>query len=462
MRRLIALLVSAVAVAATTTPALAADPAATGSVSFDDSLQPIDGFGFSEFFGRSAVMHGSEGLSAQHQQEVADLLLSPTDGAGLSILRLGIASTPDTSIEPTDPGGPNATPRYTWDGDDDGQVWLAKEAASYGVTRFYADAWSAPGYMKDNGDEANGGTLCGLQGTSCASGDWRQAYANYLVQYTKYYAQEGIRITDLGFVNEPNWTATYSSMRLTPAQAAELATVVGPTAIAAGLAVDCCDAVNWSSEADYSSAIVNDPNANRWITTHTGHAYGSAPTSPLSVGDHHTWMSEWSPDGSTWNENWDDDSGYDGITVAEAIQTALTAGDVNGYVYWYGASTGATRGLIQLDGDSYHVSKRLWAMAAYSRFIRPTAVRVPASTDDSAIQISAYRNADGSRVIELLNTATATVPTTLTLDQPGTPTTYLTDTTHSLAPTNTATINGSTLTAQLPARSLTTVVLPGN
>jgi glucuronoarabinoxylan endo-1,4-beta-xylanase len=80
-------------------------------------------------------------------------------------------------------------------------------------------SWSAPGYMKTNGDEANGGSLCGLAGAACASGDWRRAYANYLVQYTRFYAQEGITIDDIGFTNEPDFTATYSSMRFTPAQA---------------------------------------------------------------------------------------------------------------------------------------------------------------------------------------------------------------------------------------------------
>lgn len=60
--------------------------------------------------------------------------------------------------------------------------------------------------MKNNNDDMNGGKLCGLGGTRCASGDWRQAYANYLVQYIKFYAQEGVDITHLGFVNEPDLT----------------------------------------------------------------------------------------------------------------------------------------------------------------------------------------------------------------------------------------------------------------
>jgi glucuronoarabinoxylan endo-1,4-beta-xylanase len=180
-----------------------AHAASTATIDGARIHQPIDGFGFSEAFGRGAIMHGSEGLSAGRQREVLDLLLSRTAGAGLSIPRLHIGSTVNSSIQPTNPGGPNATPRYVWDRDDDSQVWLAQQAKAYGVTRFYANAWSAPGDMKTNGNEANGGTLCGLSGASCASGDWRTAYANYLVQYASFYAQEGITVNNASIPTLP-------------------------------------------------------------------------------------------------------------------------------------------------------------------------------------------------------------------------------------------------------------------
>lgn len=445
--------------------------AVTGAVDFGDRLQPIDGFGFSQAFQRADVMHGARGLSPAKQREILDLLLSQDRGAGLSILRLGIGSSSDEvydhmkSIQPADPGGPGATPRYVWDGNDGGQVWLAKEAKAYGVKRFYADAWSAPGYMKDNGTDANGGTLCGLAGTSCANGDWRRAYADYLVRYARFYRQEGIKITDLGFTNEPDLTVSYASMRFTPAQAVEFTKVLGPVVRRSGLGITlaCCDVAGWDEQKPFTAAIEADPQARRWITTHTGHPYVSPVTGPLPT-RRHTWMSEWSPNGTTWNENWDDGSGYDGLTVAEDIHRTLTTGNANAYVYWFGASLGTTRGLIQLanPGDSYRVSKRLWALAAYSRFIRPGAVRVAASASDPAVKISAFRGPDGRRVIELLNTGTSTVRAGLTLagDRPaGRAHGYLTGTAHSLTPVDAVSLRGGRLTAELAPRALTTVVI---
>ncbi|MDT7788572.1 MAG: glucuronoarabinoxylan endo,4-beta-xylanase [Pseudonocardiales bacterium] len=432
----------------------AAKAATTVTVDGSGKHQTIDGFGFSEAFGRGEIMHGSQGLSALKQREILDLLLSRSTGAGMSILRLGIGSTAANSIQPTNPGGPNATPRYVWDRDDESQVWLAQQAKAYGVNRFYADAWSAPGYMKTNGDEANGGSLCGLSGASCASGDWRRAYANYLVQYAKFYAQEGIRITDIGFTNEPDYTTNYSSMRFTPAQAAEFVRVLGP--IASGLKVACCDSFGWNQQSAYTKAIEADATARGIVATHTGHTYASQITGPLPT-TRHSWMSEWSPNGTTWNENWDDSSGYDGITIAKAVHTALTTGNVNGYVYWYGASTGATRGLIQMNGDGYRVSKRLWALANYSRFIRPDATRIDA-TSSGDLLMSAFRNADGTLAVVALNTGNAANSVSYKLKNvaASTATPYLTNTTGNTTAQSPVRVSGGTFTATVPARSLVT------
>ncbi|MEV0380346.1 glycoside hydrolase [Nonomuraea sp. NPDC050643] len=426
-------------------PAHAAAPPAV-TVNERVRHQEIDGFGVSQAFRRNELL---EALPEAQQREVLDLWFDRTKGAGLSILRLGIGSSPTGSpydhmvtIQPEDPGGPDAPPRYVWDGDDNSQVWVAKEAQRYGVERFFADAWSAPGYMKDNGDDKNGGTL---------KPEWHRAYANYLVAYTKFYAREGIKITDLGFTNEPDWTATYASMRFTPQQAAEFVKVLGPI-VPKGTKVVCCDSFGWNEAKAYTAAIEADPEARRHVKVHTGHTYASPVDAPLPT-SRKTWMSEWNPNGTTWNENWDDGSGYDGFTIAQAVHDALTLADVSAYVYWLGGSRGATRALLQLDevARTYHVSKRLWALAAYSRFIRPGAVRLEASAADPALKVSAFRNPDGSRVVEVLNTGTAPVTWQ---GVRGRATAYVTDTANSLTP---SAVTGRTVTLQ--PRALTTIVI---
>lgn len=105
----------------------------------DQRHQRIDGFGYATAFGRTQLVYN---LPADRRDQLLDLLLG-RDGAAPSILRLGISST-SSSIQPTDPGGPDAPPQYRWDGWDDGQAWFAAEAEQRGVHQFYADAWSAP------------------------------------------------------------------------------------------------------------------------------------------------------------------------------------------------------------------------------------------------------------------------------------------------------------------------------
>ena len=149
--------------------------------------------------------------------------------------------------------------------------------------------------------------------------------------------------------------------------------------------------------------------------------------------------------------------------MASAIHVALTKGNTSGYVYWYGASMGATRGLIQMDGDAYHVSKRLWAMANYSRFIRPGAVRIGATTADAGLKLSAFRNTDGSVTVVGLNASTGADPVSFSLRSTGittgTATPYLTDGTHNTARRSTVSVTGGTLNATLPAGSLVTYTI---
>lgn len=169
------------------------------NVNLGQTYQTMDGFGASEAFQRAVTM---QRLAETEQRKFLDLMFSMDKGAGLSILRNGIGSSPDmtddhmVSIQPKNPGSPTAEPQYVWDGSDNGQLWVTKEAVNtYGVKTIYANAWSAPGYMKTNGNDAGGGNL---------KGEWSQAYADYLAQYIKFYQAEDITITHVGFLNEPD------------------------------------------------------------------------------------------------------------------------------------------------------------------------------------------------------------------------------------------------------------------
>ncbi|MBX6765419.1 MAG: twin-arginine translocation signal domain-containing protein [Rubrobacteraceae bacterium] len=431
-------------------------------------LQRIDGFGFSEAFQRANILHGSEGLSQEKQREVLDLLFDTEKGAGFSILRNQIGSAPDNtfdhmrSIEPTSPGSPTAKPHYVWDGSDNSQVWLSKEAMRYGVRTIYADAWSAPGYMKTNGSYKDGGYLCGVPGTSCPY-DWRQAYANYLVQYLRFYEQEGIEITYVGFLNEPELATSYASMQSNGLQAADFIKILGPTLERSGLGtkIACSDSVGWKEAEKMAQQILSDPEAAEHLSLVTGHGYADGPSFPIESDGRPVWQSEWSTFDS-WNTSWDDGSESSGLSWASRISTALSEASVNAFFYWWGAhEKDDNEGLIRLQGNSYSVSKRLWAFAGYSRSVRPGDVRLESHVRNPNLKVTAFRGRGERLSVQAINTSGSDAVVEVEVRHAGVGrwiTPYLTNGLNSLSKKKPLAVRRGTFRTTIPARSMVTFV----
>ncbi len=407
----------------TVIPGPAAHAAATSVVTINGATryQTIDGFGFSEAFGEAQAI---ENAPASERQKLLDLLFSPTTGAGMTILRNLFPSDANNTIEPDAPASPTATPTYVPLGDSEGQVWLAKQAQRYGVWQFYGDAWSAPGYMKTNGTENNGGALCGTPGASCSSGDWRQAYANYLLQYYKDYLSDGIRLTEIGAFNEPNFTASYSSMVMNPTQTADFISVLGPTlrAARARTKIVCCDPVNWYAVQSYADGITSNPVANAYTSIISSHGYGRGPDSPVTgIGNKQVWETEWGDlsGNNSWDPSWDDGTAASGFTWAQNIYTGITAANLSAFFWWWAidAAYNVTDNgiLVQASNGTINVSKRLWTFANYGRYVRPGARRIGAISSDSNLEVTSYRNPNGTLAIVVLNTSTSPVPATFSL-----------------------------------------------
>ena len=131
------------------------------------------------------------------------------------------------------------------------------------------------------------------------------------------------------------------------------------------------------------------------------------PASPLSGWAKPAWQTEWSTF-ETWDPAWDDGTDASGLTWAQHIYTGLTAANLSAFLYWWGSTTpsenGDNEGLIEINGSSVIPSGRLWAFANYSRYVRPGAVRIGATSSNSAVDLTAFRNTDGSVAIVALNT----------------------------------------------------------
>ena len=175
----------------------------------------------------------------------------------MSVLRNDIGSNSSStdgstfSILASCPASPDGTFDYTFDGNDTCQLQLTQSALKYNPDLFvYANAWSAPGCMKNVGTDDLGGYLCGVRGSNCST-DWRRAYAEYLVQYVRFYEQQGVNISMLGAFNEPDFDpVTYASMLSDGFQAKDFLEVLYPVVKAAypDLKIACCDATGARQE----------------------------------------------------------------------------------------------------------------------------------------------------------------------------------------------------------------------
>jgi O-glycosyl hydrolase len=455
-------------------PAMPAFAASTATINGGTTFQTITGFGASEAFGEAAtVMDAPTAV----QTQALNLLYggaggaSGVGGAGLTILRNEVSADSGDTIEPTAPSSPSATPDYVSlasINQDMGQLWFAQQIkARFGVTNVFADAWSAPAFMKTNDETDNGGAVCGMSGATCSSGNWEQAYANYLKQYAADYAAAGDPLTYIGPENEANLSTSYDSMQITPAQTAQFLDVLGPTMAGTGTGVECCAAEGWDYAQQYAAAIEADPTASADTAVFTSHGYTEAPTTPLSGWSKPAWETEWSTFES-WDPAWDDGTDASGLTWAQHIFAGLDSANLSAFLYWWGSTTpsenGDNEGLIQINGSTVTPSGRLWAFGNFSDFVRPGAVRIGASTADGNLTMDAFKNTNGTISVVVLNTGTAADPVTYSLSGTGTPdgatvTPYLTNSSTDVAAQATTSVSGGTFSSTIPARSLETYVV---
>jgi O-glycosyl hydrolase len=448
----------------------------TIAVDLSKTYQKMDGFGFSTAFQRANLITNMSDKTKQRQ--LLDLLFNTTTGAGFSIIRTGIGSSPDSSSDhmntfaPKNPGGPKATPQYQWDGKDSGQLFVCQEAVkTYGVSTIYSDAWSAPGYMKTNGNEANGGTLCGVPGATCSSGDWRQAYANYLVQYVKYYRDAGVPVTHLGFLNEPEFSASYASMASSGAQAADFIKVLYATLQAENMTdvtgIACCDSEGWGNQASMASAI-RSGGAEGMLKAMTSHTYNSGASGAMNTRVP-MWLSEQCDLNGGWTTAWYSSGGAgEGFTWANNVFTAVANNNISGYVYWEGVqwpNPNTNEKIIKVDNstNTIEVARRLWAFANWSRYVRPGATRIGATVSGgSGVKSVAFKNVDGSIAIVVISSGTsaASVSIKVTGATPTDASAWVSDNTHTCEKTTVSVGSDGTLTGSLSSRSITTFVIP--
>jgi O-glycosyl hydrolase len=190
------------------------------------------------------------------------------------------------------------------------------------------------------------------------------------------------------------------------------------------------------------------------IATHTYHANASAELRQLATRTGKPpWVSEYG------------DGERSGLRMARRIRDDIVEKRAQAWIYWQFADSAGTWGMVwnRLDGrdPGYRKTRKFHVMAQFSRFIRPGSQIVSATDDDS---LAAYDRAQQRLIIVAVNDQTFSRDVTYQLSGVATKATevaaYRTSQQEDVAPRPAIAIAGGKFSVKLPARSVTTFVVP--
>lgn len=166
-------------------------------------------------------------------------------------------------------------------------------------------------------------------------------------------------------------------MQSSGTQAADFIKVLRPTLDRANLtsvSINCCDATGWNMAGQHAQQIAS-AGAESMVYAITSHEYTSRISGTLRT-NARVWQTEYSDLNGGWSTAWYSNGGTgDGLTWANTVFNGVVNSNLSAYIFWEGVQDRKTNNnnnekLILVDGQTYQVSKRLWAFAQF-RVVRP-------------------------------------------------------------------------------------------
>ncbi len=329
--------------------------------------------------------------------------------------------------------------------------------------RLIMTPWSPPAWMKTNGTITNGGSL---------RREYFQHYANYLVEWCKFWRAENIEVYAISLQNELLFVEPYESCVWTPEDYRDVLKLLGPKLEASGFGQVLIFGPEHmtgrvTESMSFVEAILQDPAAKPYLHRVAGHGYVdgvTTDTNPKAASDfydklwplgfsHSYWMTETSGEAVSL------DGALDG--VAASLHNALVGADCSAYVYWQFSEPSPT--VFSLRGNNQETHK-YHAFRHYSKFIQPGMKRIDARTVGATkLDVSAFADAVNQKMVIVMNNR-HTMPQPVSLvfrNQPGISqlAIYRTSSTAHFQPNGTLPLTAQeTATLTLPARSISTLV----
>jgi len=281
-----------------------------------------------------------------------------------------------------------------------------------------ASVWSPPAWMKTNGSTRNGGTL---------RVDRVPHFAKYCLGLCKGFEKTyGVPLYALSLQNEPLFAEPYDSCVYTAEQLRDVTRAVRgaitnrdvSTRLMGHEDVGCGFAQRYLNLLAPTVRDVPDGldffcihgYAGDGKTAETGRRNWAALHDGLASYNHELWMTETS--GHAF------DSWGGGMAVARHIHESLVYGHCSAWLYWQLTMPHGKVGYaLCMDGQptvKYHAAKHFF------RYVRPQAVRVAATPDTAAVNVSAFVH-DGDRTVTVVLINNLRTPRRATLRVTGAP-----------------------------------------
>jgi glucosylceramidase len=354
-------------------------------------------------------------LSPDQQSELLKAYYDSKNGIGYTLARTNIQSCDFSS----------GSYSYVTDNDKDLKSFdikhdeqyriplIKKAMATAGKLTLYVSPWSPPAWMKDNHDVLHGGKLLP---------QFQQSWANFYVKYIKELEKRGIPVWGLTVQNEPLAVQTWESCIFSAEDERDfIKNYLGPTLQKNGMSSK--KLIAWDHNRDFvyqrASTILNDPAAAKYV---------------WGIGYH--WYETWTGGDMQFNnvEMVNESFPQKNLIFTEGCAENFKADRINEWSLGekYGRSmindfnagtVGWTDWNILLDeqGGPNHVGNFCMApvhfdpakgleytnayyyIGHFSKFIRPGAKRINASSNRTELLTTAFKNTDGSIAVVVMN-----------------------------------------------------------
>ncbi len=380
-------------------------------IDIDDrqTFQTIDGFGFALTGG--SAQHLAHMDAAKRAALLKELFAINGNNIGVSYLRISVGSSDlnDHVFSYDDlPEGETDTglAKFTLAPDRVELIPVLKEILAINPSiEILGSPWSAPAWMKTN-NNIKGGKL---------KTEYYGAYANYFVKYIQGMKAEGINIAAITIQNEPlNEKNTPSMQMLADEEGLFIKDHLGPVFKAAGIRTKIILYDHNCDVPEYATSILNDPQANPFVDGSGFHLYGGEIAAMSAVHNafpqKNLYFTEFMAVEPAESAR---------ISIARPVEGTFIGALQNwsrNVLLWNLAANSKfephtdsggcpiCQGAVTIDGNDVTRNLAYYAMAHFSKFVRPGSVRI-ASNSPATLPNVAFKAPGGKTVLTVANDA---------------------------------------------------------